>query len=330
MTDGNDDKTIERVLRAAGGRAQPSAEMQESVRAAVHAQWRATVAARKGRNRRAWLAAAASFAVAAVGILTIRTVVDPSSAVVVASVSRATGDVKSRESLLSGWKEASSERSVHDGDTVMTGFDGRAALTLADGVSLRLDHETRIAFEDAEHVEVLAGAVYVDSGGATPSAKPLEIHTPAGAVRHVGTQYEVRLVDAGTRLRVREGRVELTPADGASHSVGPGEQVVVSESGVLAREPVATSGSEWEWVLHVAPPFDIEGRPVIEFLSWAARELGREIVFASPESEAEAQSAVLSGTMRGLTPAEAIAAVLPTTRLRSLERDDQLVIALDR
>ena len=70
---------------------------------------------------------------------------------------------------------------------------------------------------------------------------------------------------------------------------------------------------------------------MIEFLSWAARELGREIVFASPESEAEANSAVLSGSMTGLTPAEAIAAVLPTTRLRSsLGRDDQLVIALER
>jgi hypothetical protein len=330
MTDLNDDKTIERVLRAAGGRAQPSAQMQESVRAAVHAQWRATVAARQGRNRRAWLAAAAGIAVAAIGLLAIRAVVDAPSAVVVASVSRATGDVKSRGALWSGWKAASADHSVHDGDTVMTGADGRAALALADGVSLRLDHDTRIAFEDAEHVEVLAGAVYVDSGGERASAKPLQIHTPAGAVRHVGTQYEVRLVDAGTRLRVREGRVELTPAAGAAHSVGPGEQVVVSESGVLAREPIATSGSEWEWVLHVAPPFDIEGRPVIEFLSWAARELGREIVFTSPESEAEAQSAVLSGSMRGLTPAEAIAAVLPTTRLRSLERDDQLVIALDR
>jgi hypothetical protein len=327
MTEHNDENTIERVLRAAGGRAQPSVEMKEAVRAAVHAQWRASVDRRKHRHRQVWLVAAASVALAAVAIVTIRTAMNAPD-IVVASVTRATGDVKARASLWSGWKAASDRFAVHDGDTVMTGSNGRAALSLADGVSLRLDHDTRVAFEDGEHVDVLAGGVYVDSG-AEGSATPLQVRTPAGAVRHVGTQYEVRLVNAGTRLRVREGRVELTPAEGRSHSVRAGEQVVVSTSGVVAREPVATSGDEWEWVLHVAPPFDIDGRRVREFLMWAGRELGRDVVFASPESEDEANRAVLSGSMRGLTPAEAVAAVLPTTRLRSLERDDQLVIALE-
>jgi len=325
--DHNDDNAIERVLRAAGGRAQPSAQMKEAVRAAVHAQWREAVNQRKRRTHRVWLAAAASVALAAIGIVAMRTAFDAPGAVV-ASVSRATGEVKSRDGIWTGWKSATVEHPVHGGDTVMTGSDGRAALALAGGVSLRLDRDTRIAFDDAEHVEVLAGAVYVDSG-ASGSTHLLQVRTPAGAVRHVGTQYEVRLVGAGTRLRVREGRVELTPADGAAHSVRAGEQVVVSKTGLLAREPVATSGPEWDWVLHAAPPFDLDGRRVREFLTWAGRELGRDIVFATPESEAEADRAVLSGSMSGLTPAEAIAAVLPTTRLRSLERDDAIVIALD-
>jgi hypothetical protein len=327
MTDHNEDNAIERVLRAAGGRAQPSAEMKESVRAAVRAQWRETVDRRTQRSRRTWLAAAASVAVAAIGFVAIRGAIEAPGAPV-ASVSRATGDVKWRASLVSGWKPAAADRSLYGDNVVLTGRDGRAALALAGGVSLRLDHDTRIAFEDAEHVSVLSGAVYFDSG-TEASARPLQISTPAGAVRHAGTQYEVRLLAAGTRLRVREGRVELTPADGGSHSVRAGEQVVVSSSGELARAPVPTSGSEWEWVLHVAPPFDIDGRRVREFLTWAGRELGRDIVFASPESEAEADRAVLSGSMRGLTPAEAIAAVLPTTRLRSHERADQIVIALE-
>lgn len=327
MNEHNDDAAIERVLRAAGARLQPSQEMKDTVRAAVRAEWQQTVARRRQRGRRVWLAAAASFVVAAIGVVTIRTIVQ-SPAIQVASVNRATGEVQTRSSAWSAWQPATDQSIIRDGDTMQTGATGRAALALAGGVSLRLDHDTRIAFQDAENVDVLAGAVYVDAGADGSNGK-LQLSTPAGAVRHVGTQYEVRLVNDGTRLRVREGRIEVTPPEGRSHSVAAGEQVVVSKSGALARNSVPTSGSEWDWVLRVAPPFDIDGRRVREFLTWAGRELGRDIVFASPESEAEADRAVLSGSVRGLTPAEAIAAVLPTTRLSSRERDDQLVIAME-
>lgn len=325
MTDLNDD--IERVLRAAGGRAQPSAQMKESVRAAVHAQWREAVGQRQRRKRQVWLAAAASVAIAALGITMVRTM-QSAPALIVANVSHSTGEVKARGGAFARWLPAKLRNPLHDGATVMTGSDGRAALTLASGVSLRLDHDTRIEVEDVEHIDVLAGAVYVDSGITPDAEKPLQVDTPAGAVRHVGTQYEVRLTGAGTQLRVREGRVQLTQPGGDAHSVQAGEQVVVSSSGELARGTAARSGPEWDWVADTAPPFDIDGRPLHEFLSWAGRELGRDIVFATPESEAEARRAVLNGSVSGLTPAEAIAAVLPTTRLRSLERGDQIVIAV--
>jgi ferric-dicitrate binding protein FerR (iron transport regulator) len=325
MTTHDDERAIERVLRAAGARAQPSQDVQAKVRETVHAQWREVVAQRRHQRRRVWLAAAASVAVVAIGAVFLRAQL--AAPVVVASVSHSVGDVRTRGGLLSEWQAAPASRAVRDGDTVATGANGRAALALADGLSLRLDHDTRIAFEDAEHVEVLAGAVYVDSG--TSAATPLQLHTPAGAVRHVGTQYEVKLVGPGTRLRVREGRVELTPDGAQSVTVQAGEQATISDSGALSRERVSTSGSEWAWVLRAAPPFDIDGRPVREFLAWAGRELGREIVFETPESEAEANRAVLSGSTAGLTPSEAIAAVLPTTRLRSHEQGDRLVIGLE-
>jgi hypothetical protein len=64
------------------------------------------------------------------------------------------------------------------------------------------------------------------------------------------------------------------------------------------------------------------------FLAWAAREAGLRVVFASAESAAEAQRAVLSGSIAGLDPDEALAAVMPTTSLRSTERDGQLVIEM--
>jgi hypothetical protein len=68
--------------------------------------------------------------------------------------------------------------------------EGRAATSIADALSLRLDRGTRLRFDDRDHVTLLEGSVYVDSGG-LGLGPPLIIRTPAGDVRHIGTQFQV-------------------------------------------------------------------------------------------------------------------------------------------
>jgi len=300
--------------------------MRNAVREAVRAEWRATIA--KRRRRHVWLAAAASVAVAAFALWISRSLLDTQDAGV-ASVSRSVGVVESREGSWGGWHSATTAQQLHSGDSLFTGADGRAALALRDGVSLRLDHDTRIAFVDAGRVDVLAGAVYVNSGTTPNNSEHLQVGTPAGIIRHVGTQYEARILSGATRIRVREGRVDVIPTHGTAQSARMGEQLIVAASGGVERGAIAPSDAEWSWTASAAPPFDIDGRPVREFLTWVGREVGREIVFATPASEAEANRAVLSGSVSGLDPAEALAAVLPTTSLHSIERDGQIVIALN-
>ena len=106
------------------------------------------------------------------------------------------------------------------------------------------------------------------------------------------------------------------------------DQLLVSASGLRARTSISPDSPEWEWAVDAAPAFAINGRPLAEFLDWAGRELGREIVYSTAEARAEAAQAILSGSIAGLTPREALAAVLPTTRLRSAQRDGQIVIEL--
>jgi len=65
----------------------------------------------------------------------------------------------------------------------------------------------------------------------------------------------------------------------------------------------------------------------VEFLTWAARETGREVLFATPESEAEASRVMLSGSIEGLTPEAALTAVLSTTSLRGEDHDGKLFIS---
>ncbi len=324
----HDDLDIARVLRATGKRARPPEHLEQAVYAAAHAEWRAITAMRRPqRMRSTWLAAAASIAVATVAVFIGRALFNPHGAMV-ADVSRSVGVVQIREGDVGKWRSVAGTKTLHVGESIHTGADGRLALALGNGVSLRLDHNTNVALVSADRIDVSAGAVYIDSGASTSSAERLRVGTPAGIVRHVGTQYEARIVNGGTRIRVREGRVDVVPLDGSVRTLQVGEQVLVARSGIEERGTIEPSSDEWDWASNAAPAFDIDGRPVHEFLAWAGRETGLKVVFATPESAAEAQRAVLSGSVAGLGPDEALAAVLPTTSLRSTERDGELVIGL--
>ncbi|HVY82483.1 MAG TPA: FecR family protein [Steroidobacteraceae bacterium] len=319
-----DEAGIARVLRAAGGRAQPAEEMKAAVRAAVHAEWRRTVARR--HRRRVYLALAASLAMAALAVWIGRAYFAPSHEVV-ANVSRIVGTAQVRSGRFGRWHVVAAP--LHVGEALETGADGRVALQLRDGVSVRLDHDTRIAFVDPERIDVKSGAVYVDAGATPQHSEHLRVGTPAGIVQHVGTQYEARIMRDGTRIRVREGRVALVPEKGgAAQSAAVGEQLLVTTSGEIQRDAISPSDEDWSWAAQAAPPFDIDGRPVREFLTWVGRELGREIVYTTPAAEMEADRAVLSGSVGDLGPADALAAVLPTTQLRSIERDGRIEISL--
>ena len=317
---------IARVLRAAGPRSEPSDDLKHAVRAAVHAEWRSTVA-RRGRRRRAWLALAASVTIAALALWMGQSYFATPGAVV-ASVSRVVGAVESHGGMWGQSQAVNVSTQLHAGQTLSTGAEGRVALQLQDGVSLRLDHDTSIAFVNAGRIDVRSGAVYVDSGAESVASNALRVGTPAGVIWHVGTQYEARIVKDGTRIRVREGRVDLLPDTGAPQTAHVGEQLFITSSGNIERGAIAPADAEWSWASSSAPPFDINGRPVRELLAWVGRELGREVVFANPESEEVADRAVLSGSMDDLAPSEALAAVLPTTRLRASEREGMIEISL--
>jgi len=222
-----------------------------------------------------------------------------------------------------------SGQALHAGETLATASNGRLALALADNVSVRLDRDTQIVLVSARRISISRGALYVDSGTRTPAREAeLLVDTPAGAVRHVGTQYETRVLGSEVRIAVREGKVELYTSGGAMHSASAGEQITISSAGNVMRSAISPYDERWNWVSATAPPFNINGRSVAEFMTWVARELGREVVYADAQARAEAERVLLNGSISGLSPEEALAAVLPTTPLRSELRNGQLVVSL--
>lgn len=329
--DGAGEGDLSRVLRAAGRRIEPPADMKEEMYAALHAQWRAMLAERRhsSRRRRQMFAAAAGIAAVAVAGWLLR---EPliGSGRAVASLGGVFGAVSVDRGWLVAERAAQSGQQIYAGDEVRTGRAAGAQIELAGGIRLQFDADTHVAFASPQRLLVDAGAAYVDvRSSAAAQVTPLSIETPLGVVRHLGTQYEVRLAGAGLQVTVREGRVELTGRDGAKQTGAAGERLTLGADGQLVRTSVSPDAPDWRWAGIAPGPFVIENRPLAQFLTWVGQQLGREIVYSTADSEAEAQRVILRGSIAGLTPEQALTAVLSTTRLRSRIEAGRIVIHFD-
>lgn len=308
----DDDADLAALLRAVGPRDQPSAAMAAEVRAAVAAEWRASLAARQPavprRSLRPWLAAAASIAAVAiaVGVALPRLGAgnDP-----VATVARVDGVVEVQLPGTQAWQPLAPGASVNAAAAVRTSNAGRIALRREDGLEVRLDAATQLAFDDAGDASLTHGRVYVDAGRPGAGTGAFALRTPQGEVRHLGTQYSVGLDGGGLQVAVREGSVaiERGPRPVVARA---GEALRIDADGTIQRSSVAAHGDAWRWAEAGAPPFAIEGRSLDEFLAWAARETGRNLVYASADAARESEQTRLKGSVAGLSPEAAVAAVL--------------------
>ncbi|MEQ1801830.1 MAG: FecR family protein [Gammaproteobacteria bacterium] len=340
-----EEEALEGLLREMAPEAEPSAEVRERIRQAVAAEWRAAVKPAAStpamsrateRAARRWqrpaLAMAASVAVAAIALAVVMggfQANSPTAAPSAATLARVSGPVEASRDASgdSGWRPVAAGQSLEVGQELVTGPQGKAALSLPRGVTLRLDANTRIALAGIDRVVVGRGAVYLDSGERPAAGPGVQIETSFGSTRHLGTQYEVRVTPAEMLVSVREGRVETAPDIGQTPVVArAGEQVVISAGGDVARSAVDRRDPRWNWIADVTPPYAIEDRQLAEFLAWVCRETGRELTFASPEAEATARSIILRGSVAGLSPDEALAAVMATTSLTYRDEDGRLIV----
>ncbi len=324
------DEDIEQVLKSAGPRERPPLEIERKVRGQLRAEWLAMVAdKRRNRRRQTFFALAAGVLAAAIGVWIAAPRLG-GSADPFATITLAAGEVRVDSGWFSAWRDVAPGQTLAVGQVLKTGSSGRGALALPGGVSARLDHDTRLNITGAEELTLVRGALYVDAEPAASAASRLNVSTPSGSVRHVGTQYEIRLLGDGVRLRVREGRVEWHARTGGFEQSGSGEQLMIAGDGTVERRPTPVYGEDWGWVAATAPGIEIEGLPLSQFLSWAGRELGREIAYATPATAVDAAGVVVHGSIAGLTPAQALDAVLATTRMHAVPADGRIIVGSDR
>ena len=163
-------------------------------------------------------------------------------------------------------------------------------------------------------LELEEGVLYVDSGSEVAAMPGVSVRTPLGLVHEMGTQFEVAVEQESLRVRVRRGAVSLEAEDGSWDAAG-GMELTLERDGELERRELSIHGPEWDWVQEVAPTFPLEGQTLDEFLAWVSRETGRSTRLADGELARESERIVLHGSVEGLTPTQAVEAVLPTCGL---------------
>ncbi len=290
------DRSIETLIRLAGEREMPSDQATARARDAAEQSWRRMLSERPRARMRIPLTLAATLALAVPGWYAWMQREAGQPPLIVARVAAVEGGAR----ILRG---RAMQIARLDGELVagatLQSAGGRAAATIANALSLRLDHDTRLRFDGPDHVTLLQGSLYVDSGG-FGLGPPLTITTPAGDVRHIGTQFQIQVTGDSTRIRVREGRVALRRHDAIAHTIAAGDALEVRGSEEHWQRGLPIFGPEWEWSAALAPALTIEDRPLAEFLAWMAREHGWQLHFGDEQQQRHAQEIHLHGSLEGL------------------------------
>ncbi len=309
---------LEDLLRRASPRPVPSPEDEAAVRALVQSEWLAVAGSRRRRRRVMQLALAASVVLAVFAAFNAFRI-QPVAPIEVGTIAKSFGPVYvlGESSELRETKELAN---IVVGQTIVTGSDAGLAIAWANGGSLRVDENTRLAFLDDASVRLEAGRVYYDSvlppyqsNSAADTSEALVLETQHGEIRHVGTQYMVYVDQQDLIVSVREGRVDI---DGRYHSqtARSGQRVTLSGPVLPTVLSIGRNGGDWAWIDRTTPATDVEGKSLHEYLIWACREMGLELIYEGG-AEARAQDAGLRGII-DIRPSEALPLRLASVDLR--------------
>ncbi len=317
------DDPVRSMVRDAGRRpAMPEATFH-TIRDAAHNAWQDRLLRQRRKRYQRWLAVAATLTMAAIGLTTIFQSRFASTLGEQAPI--ATVEVALEVRAGSGTRLAAGD-ACPVGSAVSTGAQGRLALRLADGASLRLAEHSELILDRTNAVNLVRGMLYVDSESDPQQTRPgLVVTTPLGTVREIGTQFTVKIDDETVAVAVREGKIELRAGD-RHHRATAGERLTLSANGTLDRQAVTGYGESWAWVSATAPPFDLEGRMLDEFLRWVAREAGWRIRYDPTSLATEAAEIAIHGSIAGVSPDRAIHLVLPTAGFDSQLDGGTLVV----
>ena len=291
------DDAVAQLMKLAGPRPSIPADLEMRVHERVKQEWQTSLPRHRASRWMVPLALAASIIVAV--IINIRPA-DMSS--------RTLGTV----ARVAGGAAMSVGQSVNEGDILRTAAGQGIGITLPEGLSLRMAAESNLRFDGPDDFTLLSGQVYADSGQQIYRDRHITIHTTAGSVTDIGTQFAVHFDDDELAVAVREGKVDI--ATGLeTHTALAGDRLLLVADEEIVVDQITANDDSWDWAVALAPSFDIDNKSLLDFLKWAARETGKELVFTNDELRMAAMNAKLYGSVSDFTPQEATESVLSTT-----------------
>ncbi len=328
-----DDASLANLMKLAGERPEISLSVESRVYHQVQEEWRKSTVqpnsdkvyrnVRKSWRRNAlrgamfrWMAPAGVAATVVIATILISSP-EPVPLRVAATVSHVVGP---GSSFLKGMP-------VHEGEIISTGPDEGLSLLLARSESLRIDENTRIRLDAADRFTLLGGRIYADTGQFVYRDGGLQIDTEFGVVTDVGTQFSVAAGAELLDIAVREGRVDVQNK-AETFAARMGERLTLSQGEGASVSALDTHDVYWDWVVDLTPAFDMSNKSLLDFLKWAARETGRELQFENNESRMFAMRTDVHGTTEGLTPDEALEAILATTTVNYRIEVDKIIIEI--
>jgi ferric-dicitrate binding protein FerR (iron transport regulator) len=328
-----DEEALARLMRIAGPRPDIPPDVESRVHERVLKEWQVSTAPADSTRvyenvQRSWRMAgvrrqvfrwSVPLAVAASAVLVAVMMQQPvaPTAPAVGTVARVIG-VSAEIGIANG-------DSVYPGATLATGDGQGLSLLLVGSESVRLDANSVLQIDDRARFTLLQGRMYADTGRFAYRNGGLQIDTDLGTVTDVGTQFAVEVDGDTLDVAVREGRVDVRQDADAFVAIA-GERLVVNKAGSAEVTELASHSTYWRWAAELAPRFDIENKSLMDFLHWASREAGLELVFASDELRMAAMRTELHGSVEDFGPIEAIESVLATTAFRYRIEQGKVVI----
>ena len=334
---GRDDETMARLVRLSGGRSPIPSDIESRVYERVESEWRAS-STRPESSRvydevhRSWkkqdrlngrMRWAMPLAIAASALLAIAVIIQPTpelpSIVPVGAVAKV-----SRSEGVTGLPSVG--RKVYPGERLSTGPGEGISVTLTTAESLRIDENSELLVEALDRFKLVNGRVYADSGDFMYRDRHLIVETALGEVTDIGTQFSVAVADESLEVAVREGRVDVKRGTEAVTAVA-GERMRLTAGSIEPQlQRIEPHDEFWGWTSELAPVFDIENKSLLDFLRWAARETGRELVFEDQDLRMAAMRTDLHGSVSDFAPIEAVESVLATTSFKYRIERDRIII----